>query len=167
MTAHRVEVSLIVAMVLLASAACLRWRHGLDDVLPGPSAPEVAAIKRAPKPVSAEVLDSAMDVTVSNDPFRLGNEPASVAYDPATDLPAGGPSMRIAAMPLRPAMVVRGIIGGPPWQAIMDGIPGQPPGAIVRSGMTFDRLSVRSVGRDTVIVQAPDTTWKLTIGGRS
>lgn len=166
MNTHRLDVGLIGLCILLAGAAIHRWRHGLDDVIATSGARTVAPIRRAPPPLSAALLDSAVDMTVSNDPFRLASAPASVAYDPAIDVPAGAAPLRPVALPLRPMMVVRGIMGGPPWQAIMDGIPGQPVGAIVRSGMTFDRLSVRSVGRDTVIMQAPDTTWKLTIGGR-
>jgi hypothetical protein len=64
---------------------------------------------------------------------------------------------------VRPTLVLRGIIGGPPWQAIVDGIPGQSAGAIVRQGMAFDAITIRTVTRDTVFVQSPDTSWKLTL----
>ena len=69
------------------------------------------------------------------------------------------------APPFRPVLSLKGIVGGPPWQAIIDGIPGQPPGTVVRSGSSFDRLQVRDVMRDTVIVQLPDTVLVLTLKG--
>jgi hypothetical protein len=62
--------------------------------------------------------------------------------------------------------VLKAIIGGPPWQAVIDGIPGQPPGTIAGTGARFDKLVVRSVTRDTVVVQGPDTTWSLGFKGR-
>ncbi|MDB4878547.1 MAG: hypothetical protein JWM41_4993 [Gemmatimonadetes bacterium] len=58
-------------------------------------------------------------------------------------------------------MTLKAIVGGPPWEAIVDGIPGQPPGTVVRSGSTLDKLAVRSVTRDSVVIQGPDTTWVL------
>ena len=54
-------------------------------------------------------------------------------------------------------------MGGPPWQAVIDGIPGLPAGTVVRSGNVFDKLTIRSVTRDSVFVQTPDTAWFLTL----
>lgn len=166
MTAHRLELGLAGAALLLSAVAGLRWQRGLD----GFAAPRVSAgvpqLAPAAPPIHVAVLDSAADMAATNDPFRLANAPSAVAYDPRGDMVAGIVAARVVAAPMRPTMLVRGIIGGPPWQAIIDGIPGQAAGTIVRDGMTFDRLSIRSVSRDTVTVQAPDTIWKLTIPGR-
>jgi hypothetical protein len=110
--------------------------------------------------VDDDSLGAAADNTVTNDPFRLVNRPASVRYE--VRLEAGG---AMAAPPApRPQLVLRAIVGGPPWQAVVDGLPGQQPGVIVRSGDSYDKITVRSVGRDTVVIQAKDTTWKLTLG---
>ncbi len=166
MTAPRADIALIAAVILISSLAVVRWHGALDAVSATPGTPRVAAIRTPVPTLSAAALDSATSMIADNDPFRLANAPSAVAYDPAADLPGGSVPQRAVVASIRPTFLVRGIIGGPPWQAIMDGIPGQPPGTIVRSGMTFDRLSVRSVGRDTVVVQAPDTIWKLTMGGR-
>jgi hypothetical protein len=62
--------------------------------------------------------------------------------------------------------VLRGIVGGPPWQAIVDGIPGIPDGSVLKAGQTFEKYVIRSVSKDTVIVQGPDTTWHLTLGNK-
>ena len=65
--------------------------------------------------------------------------------------------------PIRPQLMLKAIIGGPPWSAIVEGIPGQPGGIVITAGLTFDRIHIRAITRDTVVVQASDTTWKLTM----
>jgi hypothetical protein len=111
------------------------------------------------------MLAHAEDVTVTNDPFRLANAPASVRYNPTSDNVANG-SVANVAPPLRPTMTLKAIVGGPPWQAIVDGIPGQPQGTLVRAGNAFDRLTARAVTRDSVVIQGPDTTWVLSFRRR-
>ncbi len=114
-----------------------------------------------PPAVDDDSLGAAAANTAGNDPFRLVNRPSQVRYDARTESGIGGAAA--FTPPIRPPLAVKAIIGGPPWQAMVDGIPGQPAGTIVRSGVTFDKLTVRSVGKDTVVIQAPDTTWKLTL----
>jgi hypothetical protein len=102
---------------------------------------------------------------VANDVFRLANAPADARYDPreetATSRSPGGSGAPAVARS-RPTLVLKAIVGGPPWQAAVDGIPGQPPGTVVRAGMRFEHLVIRLVSRDSVVVQLPDTTWALT-----
>ena len=111
--------------------------------------------------VSEDSLGTAAANTAGNDPFRIVNRPSPVRYDAKVESGVGGPAA--FTPPVRPPLVVKAIIGGPPWQAMVDGIPGQPAGTIVSAGATFDKLTVRRVGRDTVVIQGPDTTWKLTL----
>ena len=109
--------------------------------------------------VSADALDDAAATLVANDPFRLANRPASVRFLAAS--PGVAPSMRA-----RPQLVLRAIIGGPPWSAVVEGIPGQSEGVVVTEGLAFDLVRIRSISRDSVVVQASDTTWTLTMKGR-
>jgi hypothetical protein len=162
MREFRIDFVLTFACVVLSAIAVVRWQHALDAV---PTVdPHLKTIARARdiEHIAEDSIVDAADVVVANDPFRLSNAPASVAYSPAAD---GGPSA--LAQPvvarIRPTLVLKGIIGGPPWQAIVDGIPGQPTGAIIRQGMSFDKLTIRTITRDTVFVLAPDTSWKLTL----
>ena len=112
----------------------------------------------APPPrISDDSLVDAAGTTVTNDPFRIANHPAAVRFSARNQ---GGPPPTPAP---RPTMTVQAIIGGPPWQAVIDGLPGAQPGTIVQAGSRFDKLVVRSVDRDAVTVQGPDTTWKLPI----
>jgi hypothetical protein len=108
-------------------------------------------------------LEDADDVVVAGDPFRVARAPAATAFNPTADGPAAPAMVPGAAgpAPARPTLILKAIVGGPPWQAIIDGIPGQTSGTVVRAGATFDRLSVRSVTRDSVVVQGPDTSWVL------
>ena len=111
-------------------------------------------------------VESAENATVSNDAFRLANEPAAVRYDPNDDARASRAAMAPPPAPIRPTMTLKAIVGGPPWQAVVDGLPGRPPGTIVRVGASFDRLVARRVTRDSVFIQGPDTSWVLTFQRR-
>lgn len=162
MREFRVELVLAFACVALSAIAAMRWQRALDDVMTTDFHATTIARVRDVTRIDADSVDDAANVVVANDPFRLSNTPASVAYSPSLD---GGPSAlaQPVAARVRPTLVLKGIIGGPPWQAIVDGIPGQPAGAIIRQGMSFDKLTIRTITRDTVFVLAPDTSWKLTL----
>jgi hypothetical protein len=59
--------------------------------------------------------------------------------------------------------VVRGLIGGPPWSVIVEGIPGVDGSSVIRAGQPIGGIALRAVRRDTIILQGNDTTWKLTV----
>jgi len=60
-------------------------------------------------------------------------------------------------------LALAGIIGGPPWEALLTGLPGKDGSFLVRQGDVIDGFRLRSVGRDSVVVQASDTTWRLAV----
>jgi len=154
----------LAAVVALCStgAGVLRWRH----------TPLIAAVDSAATETrvgpdihpDGKQLREAADLIVSNDPFRLTNRPAIVRYDPKAE--GAVATMSVAAAPIRPVMTLKAIVGGPPWQAIVDGLPGQPSGTVVRAGNAFDKLVARAVTRDSVVIQGPDTTWVLSFRRR-
>jgi hypothetical protein len=151
---------LLVASVVAWGLGFERWRAAAPLENP-PHRIAVAHAPERPQPTDS-ALDDAQDATVANDPFRLANEPPSVRYDPSAD-----GVIASAPVPLvRPTLTLKAIIGGPPWQAVIDGIPGQPPGTIAGPGVRFDKLVIRSVSRDSVVVQGPDTSWVLGFRGR-
>lgn len=116
----------------------------------------VIGIVNAPVLAGADSLDDDAATIVANDPFRLSNKPASVRFLSAA-------SGVVPMAPTRPQFTLRAVIGGPPWSAIVEGIPGQTGGTVVTAGLAFEKIRFRSITRDTVFVQAPDTTWKLTM----
>lgn len=150
---------LLVATVVLAAVGARRWNH--LPPLAAETLPTVAPLARVAATPSDDSLSAAGEAIVANDPFRLANAPAAVRYDPAAEDAAAGAGGYVAPPAPRPRLVLKAIVGGPPWQAIIDGIPGQPAGTVVRAGNAFEKLTVTSVTRDEVVVHGMDTVWTL------
>lgn len=150
---------LMVFAALLCLVTWRRWRAALPP--PNETQMRIPSVRHSAIAIPSESLDVYLETIAANDPFRLSSRPAAVRFDARGDLTVPGAPAAVVAS--RPQLVVKGIVGGPPWQAIVDGLPGQPPGTIVAAGATFERLVVRAVSRDSVIVQGPDTTWTLTL----
>jgi len=158
----RLNLGLTVLALSFATGAALRWQRAIGIAGTATFSPIVpTAVLFAFSPDSAL---AAAAVTVAHDPFRLANKPAVVSY--VSSLVTITPPQRAArAAAPRPALAVRAIIGGPPWSALMDGLPGQPPNTVVNPGSVFANLRVQSITSDSVIVQGSDTTWRLSIAG--
>jgi hypothetical protein len=157
-----IERSLFAIALTLALSAAVRWQAGAAA---GAAAPVLVSQARASaQPASDSALEEAEALTVTNDPFRLSNTPPEVHYDPVNEAAMAARGGAFVPPPVRPQFVLRAIVGGPPWHAVVDGIPGQPPGTLVRPGAQFDKVTVRSVTRDSVVVRGPDTTWVLRFG---
>lgn len=96
-------------------------------------------------------------------PFRLNRAPA-VRSDPA------GPPVQPVPAPVfaapRPPLALAGIVGGPPWEALVEGLPGREGAVLVRAGDRIEDFHVVSVGPDGLVVQHPDTSWSLTLKQR-
>jgi type II secretory pathway component PulC len=95
---------------------------------------------------------------VERDVFRLERHPARIPFH--RDM-LGTPPVAPAANAPRPQLIVAGIIGGPPWEALLNGLPGREGTVLVRAGQILDGLRIRSINRDSVVVQGVDTTWRL------
>jgi hypothetical protein len=118
----------------------------------------MAAIPAAPpamRLIAADSLEEALTVLTENDVFR----PSTAA------VPASVPVTTVAPLPAapRPPLVVRGLLGGPPWDAVLDGIPGRTGSVVVRAGDVIGALRVRAITRDSVIVESADTVWRLSL----
>lgn len=145
----------VVLMPMLVATTAVRWRR-----IDAPRAIPVVIPSVRADPISSgdAPLDSVASTIVAHDPFRLVNAPSRTRYGTsaqpvATSLPA--------AREARPAMTLKAIAGGPPWQALIDGVPGQTHAVLVQIGTALDRLSIRAITRDGVVVRGPDTTWVL------
>jgi hypothetical protein len=162
---------LMIACALLtsidATVAVIRWRQTV--LRPAPRAARAVVGASNPVSIDAPVGEDDVSAVVANDPFRLSNTPSRVAFDAGG---SGGPGDSGSGTPLpppsrpsRPTLVLKAIVGGPPWQAVIDGLPGQSAGAVATPGTVFQNLIIRSVSRDRVVVEGPDTSWVLTFGG--
>jgi hypothetical protein len=141
----------------LAIVGIRRWQAAVPMIVA--SRPSIAGVPRIVDGALDDSLDAAERVIATLDPFRLANASSTVRFNSADGV-VQSTAVLIAA-PLRPTLVLKAIVGGPPWHAVIDGIPGQPPGTVVRAGTVVDKLTVAVVNRDTVIIRGPDTTWTL------
>ncbi len=170
MTRRRLETFLWCAVLALAATGWMRWRRAVPAPGPDKSA-HVAAplvLRRSsppPAPLIAEVA--------RRNPFRLERSPAPLAGagSPGMTPPGGGASY--SAFPrsfpslgpiagTRPPLTVTGIVG-PPWEALLEGVPGRQGAVVARAGERFGDLRIRSITAAEVVVQGPDTTWRLQI----
>lgn len=94
---------------------------------------------------------------VSRDVFRSSTDSSVSGTLPADAAPQSRPRANA-----RPTLELKAI-AGPPWRAVVGGLPGQPNAVVVREGTVFDRLTIASVGRDSVVIRGPDTTWVLSL----
>ena len=159
---HRtLEPALIGIAALMLGIAAWRWQQSASV---GAAATRITLARAPAQPIADSSLAEAEELAVTNDPFRLANTPPEVRFDPRDESVSAGRAASF--LPPRPSFALKGIIGGPPWQAVIDGVPGQAPGVIVREGERFDQLLVRAVTRDSVVIQGPDTAWTLRFGAR-
>lgn len=159
MTACRLRDILWVATIVVVLLVPLGWRLGASAS--GYASPPLPVGERAVFRLPSDSVRAAAVRVAEHDPFRLEHRPASVPYraEQAGGMQEAPPPPR----PPRPHLSLSGIVGGPPWSAILDSVPGRDGGVLVRKGDTLGGLKVRSVGRDTVIVQGADTVWKLIV----
>ena len=100
--------------------------------------------------------DALLGKLLAADPFRRDHG----RFEPATSITA--PVLQATRpAPPKPKLVLRGIVGGPPWDAIIEGLPNREGSFVLRSGDSVSGLKVRSVRADRVTIRGMDTTWIL------
>lgn len=149
MRIHR-EACLWISAVVLSGTALQLVRAGRADNHAGPWQVPAADSGWAVR----DDLGDAVRRIVSSDPFRLDRRPAELPFG-ATPVVAITPERRIQQAPK-----VSGILG-PPWRAALEGVPGRAGGVLVAAGDTIGLWRVVSVRRDSIVIQSPDTTWRL------
>jgi hypothetical protein len=158
MRLNPIETSLWVLASTATLAVGLEWTRALPLPPAEPSSAQPAALEL--RFFDTEALDSARRDVINGDPFRLARHPANVAFgvEPVTPAVAVVPPPR----PAKPQLRLRGIIG-PPWEAILDGVPDRGSGVVVRHGDIVAALQIRRITRDSVVVADADTVWVLTM----
>ena len=118
-----------------------------------------AGVPAASQPsINTDSLNALADRIVSADAFRIARRPSPVPFGAAADAGQAPPPK-----PPKPPLVLSGIIGGPPWVAVLDGIPGHDQSVLVHDGDTLGGLRIRNVTRNHVLIVGLDTTWRLTV----
>jgi hypothetical protein len=130
--------------VIPASAAGAR---GTDISAPTPASVDTAALA---------ILAGRLR---AHNPFRLDHQPAAVRYNPWEPVVPPAPP---PPAPVRPPLALAGLLGGPPWNALIEGIPGRESGVLLQLGDSANGVRFVALRGDTVVLAAFDTTWSLT-----
>lgn len=161
MILRRVEQSLWIATSLIAIGTIIRpsatkTYSGAATIPRALDGTATAAITSK----SPRSIDSVLHEIISSDVFRRERNAAEASLQASASQP---PATRPPA-PSRPHLILRGLVGGPPWDAILDGIPGHDGSYVVRAGDSVGGLKIRSVRRDGAVIRGMDTMWVLTWG---
>jgi len=154
-----------VLWMLAALVALFAWRETRGVVPPAAAqAGERAAVPPAPLVLAPGPLSYAAATITRADPFRLDRHPSAVAFSSRPDAVGGMamPPPPPPPAPPKPQLAVSGIVG-PPWTALLEGVPGRDGPVTVRTGDQVDALRIRRVDRDGVTVVGMDTTWRLSL----
>ncbi len=131
------------------------WASRASD----PAGPHSTSAVPTPLLTSAPValLDSALDVIIDGNPFRLDHAPALVAFgQPPAVAPVAPPA------PSRPQLpILTALLGGPPWRAVLENVPGFEQSLVVTAGMWAGPFAVIQVSAAGIRLSAGDTTWNL------
>jgi hypothetical protein len=119
------------------------------------AAPLPAVVSVAALPTS-DSLESAVGDIADRNLFRPERASADESAVTAESVPVA-----MAPPSAKPHLVLRGVLGGPPWDAVIEGVPGREGAAVIRVGEPTAGLTVRRVQRDTAWVRGFDTTWTL------
>jgi hypothetical protein len=150
----------LAAGALAVGVSGARWAPPASPVAAParPSVRETAGVDPAP-------LARARERVVARDVFRIVRHASPVAF--VASAPEGSAMPMMPTRPPAPMLVLRGIVGGPPWEAVIDGVPGRHGAVVVRAGDVLggtSELRVRRVGADGVTITGRDSTWRLKVG---
>ncbi|HXD23973.1 MAG TPA: hypothetical protein VN613_11505 [Gemmatimonadaceae bacterium] len=146
-----------VAVIALTSAVRSWYRISRPTDAPMPA---IWPVSPPARPIAADSLGLLTSRIIDSDPFRLDRRPAAVAYGATPDTLTDRASAPPAAP--RPPLVLVGIVG-PPWRALVDGVPGHDGSMVLRAGQSVAGLRVRDVKAATTTISTTDTTWHLAV----
>jgi hypothetical protein len=156
--------------------AALALGGGAAAAFRDPAAPADAAVTAS---AAAPALPAATDrnrlradaaVLRDRDPFRLARAPTAYRVGAPPPLPAFPQATPLAApeytpppAPVQAPLSVSGIVGGPPWQAVLENVPGAGRAVPLAAGEASNGVRVLWIRGDSVAVQTADGTSVLTL----
>ena len=138
--------------VMLWAIGALRAARDTAPSVPDPSNEE---LPRPPLRLEADSLSAFSEVVTEHDLFRLSRRPSQVQRGQSA------PETIAPAAITRPTLSLAGIVGGPPWVALLEGVPGRDATVALATGDTVAGLRVRSVDRNVAVIAGTDTVWRL------
>jgi hypothetical protein len=141
----------------LGTTAVFTWQPVEPEPIRKSSRP-LAQTTLLQSPTTESFLAAVREVTAGN-PFRTSRRPSSLPF--GTDVQTAEQSQ--PPRQPHPALVLAGIVGGPPWVALLEGVPGRDGPVAVRRGDTIAGLSVGEITSQGAVIASVDTVWKLTL----
>jgi hypothetical protein len=152
-----------VLAVLVIAASVAAWSTAVPTVVSvNTTSTRIAGIEDPAPAVDSNDLATSAQTMLSQDPFRFDHEQTAVRFNPAGMVNQAGAIPPPA--PARPALRLVGIIGGPPWTALVEGVPGREGGVLIRLGEETGGLRLALMRGDTAVLTGFDTTWVLRAG---
>jgi len=155
------------ASLLVISAAVALHRNLAAVAVSAPdSAPTTPAPLATSDPDDKRLEAHAAELRNRN-PFRLQRTPTDRAFGAPEQLsppsnPADSHDPNITE-PTLPTLVLGGIVGGPPWKAVIEGFPGQESGVVLSVGDEWNGIRLEWIRADSAKLASTDTTWVLTL----
>ena len=146
------------AVTLIAMIVAARAWYRISRPVETPM-PAIWLVSPPARPIASESLAVLTSRIVDSDPFRLDRKPAAVAYGATPDTLA---NRAVAPTAPRPPLALVGIVG-PPWRALVDGVPGHDGSTVLRAGQSIAGLRVRDVTAATATISTTDTIWHLAV----
>ncbi|MGH7649040.1 MAG: hypothetical protein ACREND_13050 [Gemmatimonadaceae bacterium] len=158
MRARTIAIALWGVAFLALVGAGATWRRALRS-----QAAAAATVWPAPTPQAQPSVDSLAVLTsriIDRDAFRLDRKPAAIAYRVAGD--SAITSAELPPSVPKPQLALVGIVGGPPWAALVNGVPAHDGTVLVHASDTLSGLRIRAVSPEGVTITGLDTVWHLT-----
>lgn len=118
----------------------------------------VPALSGEQSPINTKSVRSAAMELQNRNPFRMERSPTSIRFGSMQVAPAADV---VEVHANRPNLALAGIIGGPPWIALVEGIPGQEVGVALMQGEEVNGFRLVRLRGDTAVLSGLDTTWVL------
>jgi hypothetical protein len=152
-----VALSLAICAGVAGVARCRATVHALMRIRP---APVYAVDTVMPGRPNEDSLWAAATRAVAANPFRP---------DRAAPIEHLSPNINVVPAGLADAhapLALRGLSGGPPWSAIISGLPNASAEVLLRVGDTVAGFSIERIKRDTVVLRSAGRLFTLTLPAR-
>jgi hypothetical protein len=141
---------------LLAVASIAAWTTAVPA--PAVEAREMRPSARPVPVVDTIALAAAAARIRARNAFRIDRKPTDVLYNPWEPSAPPPPPVPPRAVP---QLVLAGLVG-PPWNALLEGVPGRETGVLLALGEELNGITFAALRGDTVLLSGLDTTWTLT-----
>jgi hypothetical protein len=148
------------AALLLSTLVAIASIGAWTTAVPAPvvESRDIQPAARPVPPVDTLALAAAAARIRARDAFRLDRKPADVLYNPWE--PTAPVSQPVPPRSV-PQLALAGLIG-PPWNALIEGVPGRETGLLITVGQELNGITFVGLRGDTVLLSGFDTTWTLT-----